>query len=102
VGDARVEWVDRLKYDLLKSGTVARLKAAHGGRAGLEAILRRYLELGHQLGASPEDLWESFAIRWPNIPERAGYDGDECEQLVALFDRLSRERFGGSSPGRRG
>jgi len=40
-------------------------------------------------------LWDCFAISSPGIPKRVGDCGYECEQMVAVFDRLSRERFGG-------
>jgi hypothetical protein len=82
------------KFRLLVDDTVARLKAADGNREGVESTIRRYIERGDKLGMSPMILWNYFAISSPGIPQRAGYCGDECEQMVAIFDRLSRERFG--------
>jgi len=74
---------------------IARLKAADGDREGIEAAIHRYIERGTKLGASPYDLWDFFAISSPGMPERAGYCGYESEQMVAVFDRLSKARFGG-------
>lgn len=75
---------------------IARLKAADDGdREGIEAAIRRYIDRGTKLRASPYDLWDFFAISSPGIPERAGYCGYESEQMVAVFDRLTNERFGG-------
>ena len=88
----RVQWA---KFRRLVDDIVARLKAADGDREGIEAAIRRYIERGDKLGASPYDLWDFFAISSPPIPERAGYSGAECEQMVAVFERLSKERFGG-------
>jgi hypothetical protein len=42
----------------------------------------------------PLILWDYFAISSPGIPERAGYCGYEYEQMVAVFDQLSKEHFG--------
>jgi hypothetical protein len=88
---AAVQWA---KFDKLVEDTVARLKAADGDREGIEAAIRRYIERGDKFGASPYDLWDFFAISSPGIPERAGYCGAEGERMVAVFDRLSTERFG--------
>jgi hypothetical protein len=44
---------------------------------------------------SPYDLWDFFAISSPSIPEQAGYGGYECDKMVAVFERMSKERFGG-------
>ena len=83
------------KFDKLVDDTVARLKAADGDREGIEAAIRRYIGRGDKLGASPYDLWDFFAISSPGIPERAGYCPAECEQIVMVFDRLSKERLEG-------
>jgi hypothetical protein len=87
-----VEWA---KFRRLCDDTVARLKAADGNREQIESAIRRYVERGDKLGASPLDLWDFFGISSPNIPERAGYCGFEAEQIVAIFERLSKERFDG-------
>jgi hypothetical protein len=87
-----VQWA---KFRRLRDDTVARLKAADGDRERIESALRRYIWRGEALGASPYVLWDFFAISSPGIPERAGYCGYECEQMVAVFERLSKERFGG-------
>jgi hypothetical protein len=86
-----VEWA---KFHRLVDDTVARLKAADGDREQVEYAILRYIDRGHALGMSPLILWDYFAISSPGIPGRAGYCGYECEQVVALFDRLSKERFG--------
>ena len=85
-----MEWA---KFRRLVDDIVARLKTADGDREGVESAIRRYIERGDKLGASPYDLWDFFAISSPGIPERAGYCGVECDQMVAVFDRLSKERF---------
>lgn len=87
--------MDWAKFRRLADDIVARLRAADGDWEGIEAAVRRYVERGDKLGASPYDLWDTFAISSPGIPERAGYCGHDCERIVATFDRLSRERFGG-------
>jgi hypothetical protein len=87
-----VEWA---KFRRLVDDTVVRLKAAEGDRERIEAAISRYIERGDKCGMSPLVLWDYFAISSPGIPERAGYCGYECEQMVAVFDRLSHERFGG-------
>jgi hypothetical protein len=89
-----VQWA---KFHRLKEDIVARLRAADGNREGIEAAIRRYIERGEKLGASPYDLWDFFAISSPGIPEKAGYCGYECEQMVTKFDRLSKERYCKSS-----
>jgi|GEM_PF-3296463 len=87
-----MEWA---KFRKLVEDTVARLKAADGDRERIEAALRRYIEQGDKCGMSPFILCDYFAISSPGIPERAGYCGIECEQIVAVFQRLSSARFGG-------
>jgi hypothetical protein len=87
-----VEWA---KFRRLVDDTVARLKAADGDRERVESAIRRYIERGAKFGMSPMVLWDYFAISSPGMPERAGYCGDECDRIVAVFDRLSKERFGG-------
>jgi hypothetical protein len=87
-----VEWA---KFRRLVSDTVARLKAADGDRERIESAIRRYIERGDKLGMSPLILWDYFAVNSPGIPEQAGYCGYESERLVAVFDRLCKERFGG-------
>lgn len=87
-----MEWA---KFRRLVDDTVARLKAADGDSERIETAIRRYIEQGNKCGMSPMILWDYFAISSPGIPERAGYCGVECEQMVAVFDRLSKERFGG-------
>jgi hypothetical protein len=81
------------KFDRLVDDTVARLKAADGDREAIEAAIRRYIERGDKFGMSPMVLWDYFAISSPGIPERAGYCGYECEQMVATFQRLSEAFF---------
>ena len=73
----------------------ALLKAADGDSDGVEAAVRHYIERDDKLGASPYVLWDFFTISSPGIPELAGYCGVECEQIVAVFERLSKARFGG-------
>lgn len=87
-----MEWA---KFHRLVGHTVARLEAAAGDRERVESAIRRYVELGLKLGMSPMVLWDYFAISSPRIPERAGYHADESERMVDMFDRLSREHFGG-------
>jgi hypothetical protein len=87
-----MEWE---KFLRLRDDTVARLRAAEGDLERVEAALRRYIARGERLGASPYDLWDFFAISSPGIPERAAYCGHEREQMVGLFDRLTKERYGG-------
>ena len=87
--------MQRAKFLRLRDNTVTRLQAAGGDRERIESAIRRYIERGDKLGASPYDLWDYFAISAPGIPERAGYCGYECEQMLAVFKRLSGERFGG-------
>jgi hypothetical protein len=82
------------KFQRLVDDTIARLRAADGDRERIESSIRRYIDRGHTLGMSPMILWDYFAISSPGIPERAGYCGYECEQMVAVFDRLTKERFG--------
>jgi hypothetical protein len=72
---------------------IARLQAADGDREAIEDAVSRYIERGERLGASPLDLWDFFAVSSPTIPERAGYDGRDSEQIIAVFERLSRERY---------
>jgi hypothetical protein len=86
-----VQWA---KFRRLLDDTVTRLKAAEGDGERIEAAIRRYLRRGDECGRSPFILWDYFAISSPGIPERAGYCGYEGEQMVALFGRLSKERFG--------
>jgi hypothetical protein len=87
-----MEWA---KFRRLVDDTIVRLKAADGDPEGMEAAIRRYIERGEKCGISPIILWDYFAISSPGIPERAGYCGTEGEQMVAVFERLSEERFGG-------
>jgi hypothetical protein len=75
--------------------TVAGLKKAAGDQDQIEAAIRRYIDRGDRLGMSPYDLWDFFAISSPSIPEQAGYGGYECDKMVAVFERMSKERFGG-------
>jgi hypothetical protein len=87
-----MEWA---RFRRLVDDIVTRLKAADGDRERIESAIRLYIERGDKLGMSPMVLWDYFAISSPGIPERAGYCGYEREQMVAVFDRLSKERFGG-------
>jgi hypothetical protein len=82
------------RFHRLVDETVARLRSADGDREKIESAIRRYIERGDKLGASPLDLWDYFAISSPGIPEKAGYCGVECEQMEAVFERLSKEKFG--------
>jgi hypothetical protein len=75
--------------------TVARLRSAEGDRETIESAIRRYIDRGDKLGMSPLDLWDYFAISSPGIPQRAGLCGAECEQMVAIFERMTKEKFGG-------
>jgi hypothetical protein len=86
-----MEWA---KFRRLVDDTVARLRAADGDSERIEAAVRRYLIEGDKCGMSPMILWDYFAISSPGIPERAGYSEHECEQMVGMFDRLAREKFG--------
>lgn len=88
-----MQWV---KFHKLVDDTIARLKAADGDAERIEAALGRYIEQGFKYVHSPFILWDYFAISSPGIPERAGYCGYECEKMVAAFDRLSKQRFGGA------
>src|SRR5688572_18450893 len=84
-----MEWA---RFRRLVDDTVARLKA-------VEAAIRRFIERGDRCGMSPLTLWDYFAISTPSIPARAGYCGVECEQMVEVFDRPPRERFGEQGQG---
>jgi hypothetical protein len=81
------------KFRRLVDDTVIRLRNAEGDREKIESAIRRYLNQGYKHVMSPMVLWDYFAISSPGIPERAGYCGYEAEQIVALFDRLSKEKF---------
>jgi hypothetical protein len=81
------------KFHRLVDNTVTRLRNAEGDREKVESSIRRYLNQGDKYGMSPMILWDYFAISSPGIPERAGYCGYEAEQMVAIFDRLSKEKF---------
>ncbi len=87
-----MEWA---KFRCLVDDTVARLRSAEGDRERIESAIRRYIERGHKLVMSPLILWGYFAISSPGIPERAGYCGFESEQMVAIFERMTKEKFGG-------
>lgn len=82
------------KFRKLVNDTVSRLHSANGDREKIESAIRHYLNQGYKYVMSPMILWDYFAISSPGIPERAGYCGVECEQMVAIFDRLSKEKFG--------
>jgi hypothetical protein len=86
------------KFRKLVDDTVSRLRSAEGDRERIEAAIRRYLNQGNKYVFSPMILWDYFAISSPGIPEKAGYCGAECEQIVAIFERLSREKFGEEQP----
>jgi hypothetical protein len=88
--------MDWEKFRRLVEDTVSRLRMADGDREKIESAIRRYLDRGYKYVLSPMILWDYFAISSPGIPERAGYCGYECEQMLAIFDRLSREKFGGN------
>lgn len=81
------------KFDQLVEETVCRLREAVGNRERIETVIRHYLDQGFKYVVSPMILWDYFAISSPGIPEQAGYGGDEAEQIVAIFDRLSKEKF---------
>ena len=82
------------KFHRLVDDTVSRLRLADGDREKVESAIRRYLDLGFKYVLSPMVLWDYFVISSPGIPERAGYCGDECEQMVAIFGRMSKAKFG--------
>jgi hypothetical protein len=82
------------KFRKLVAETVSRLREADGDREKIESAIRRYLNQGYKYVWSPMILWDYFAISSPGIPERAGYCGAECEEMVAIFDRLSTKKFG--------
>jgi hypothetical protein len=87
------------KFRNLVDDTVSRLRSAEGDREKIEFAICRYLNQGYKYVLSPMILWDYFAISSPGIPEKAGYCGVECEQMVAIFDRISKEKFGrGESP----
>jgi hypothetical protein len=87
-----MEWP---KFRRLVEDTVSRLKAADGDRDRIETAVRRYIERGDKYGMSPTLLWDYFAINSPTIPERAGYCGYEGEKIIAVFDQMTKARFGG-------
>jgi hypothetical protein len=82
------------KFHRMVDDTVARLRSADGDREKIESAIRRYIERGDRLGMSPMILWDYFAVSSPGIPERAGYCGHEGDQMVAVFERMSKEKFG--------
>lgn len=81
------------KFDQLVEDTVTGLREAAGNHEKIEAVTRRYLDQGFKYVLSPLILWDYFAISSPGIPQRAGYGGDEAEQMEAIFERLSKEKF---------
>jgi hypothetical protein len=81
------------KFHHLVDDTVARLRNAEGDREKVESAIRRYLNQGYKYVMSPFILWDYFAISSPGIPEQADYCGCEAEQMVAIFGRLSKEKF---------
>jgi hypothetical protein len=81
------------KFHRLIGDTITRLQNAEGDREKIESAIRRYLNQGYKHVMSPMILWDYFAISSPSIPERAGYCGYEAEQMVAVFDRLSKEKW---------
>jgi hypothetical protein len=85
-----MEWE---KFHRLMDDTVIRLRNAEGDRDKIESAIRSYLNQGYKYVLSPMVLWDYFAISSPRIPERAGYRGYEAEQMVAIFERLSKEKF---------
>jgi hypothetical protein len=90
LGVVEMEWDS---FHRLVGNTVTRLGAAEGDRDKIEIIIRRYLNQGYKYVMSPMVLWDYFAISSPSIPERAGYSGYEAQQMIAIFDRLSKEKF---------
>jgi hypothetical protein len=90
----RIEEMEWSKFHRLVDDTVTRLRNAEGDREKVESAIRRYLNQGYKYVMSPYILWDYFAISSPGIPARAGYCGYEAEQMEAIFDRLSKEKFG--------
>ena len=88
-----IEGMEWDKFRRLIDNTVTRLRNAEGDREKIEAAIRRYLNQGYKYVMSPMILWDYFAISSPGIPERAGYCGCDVEQMVAVFDRLSKAKF---------
>lgn len=86
--------MDWAKFRKLVAETVLKLKAADRDWERIEVALRKYIEGGEKYGMSPLILWDYFAISSPGIAEQAGYCGYDQERIVALFDRLTMERFG--------
>ena len=86
-----MEWS---KFRRLVDDTVTRLRNAEGDLEKVESAIRRYLNQGYKYVMSPYILWDYFAISSPGIPARAGYCDYEAEQMEAIFDRLSKEKFG--------
>ena len=81
------------KFRRLVKQTVTRLRNADGDREKIESAIRRYLNQGYKCVLSPMVLWDYFAISYPSIPVRAGYCGYEADQMVAIFHRLSTEKW---------
>ncbi len=81
------------KFRRLVDRTVTHLRNAEGDREKVEAAIRYYLNQGYKYVMSPMILWDYYAISSPGIPERAGYCGNEVDQMVAISDRLSKEKF---------
>jgi hypothetical protein len=81
------------KFNRLVGDTVTRLRNAEGDGEKVESAIRRYLNQGYKYVMSPMVLWDYFAISSPGIPEKAGYCGYEAEQMVAIFDRVCKEKF---------
>ena len=84
--------------EVLRQQTAANLRAAAGQREALVVAIRRFLDEGMGIIASPSALWDFFAISHPDLPTQAGYHGTERDRILRIFGTVSWQKFGEGEP----
>ena len=82
---------EQKELDEFLDNTISALRAAAGDMGRIEEAIRDYCQRGRELEMSPMELWDYFTISYPGLPQQAGYDQEQIDQIDQRFERITNE-----------
>lgn len=77
----------------LKNKTANSLAASRGNTEAIKQAIVDYLERGYNAHLSSGELADFFGVSTPSILDKAGYDEEDAEAAIRLYDEINPELF---------
>jgi len=77
----------------LENKTADGLVASRGNTEAIKQTMVDYLERGYSAHLSSGELVDFFCVSTPSILDKAGYDEEEADAAINIYDEINPELF---------